>query len=303
VVCAGRGREQAQEFARTGRRRQLGGARGRSVHAVLGAGAGADEVAAGAADVDARGQSARRVGDDHVGRSGQPQVTAAARGQHDHRLRDREQVAQGQFAQGGRGVRTGFGVEVDADEAVRVEAAGDAVAGRPGRGGEERADAAGVGGGVVHAVSEAAAFAVAGSGRRVGIGVVAVGGAQGRELRAGQRDHREAAFGGGQGVGQGQGRGLPVDGGHASMFVRVFEKGKGLPGAGVSRRGFREDWPKSGGTVPLLGRPGSSCPIRSELGFLVMKRVYRHVLTLEGESRLPGWFAGDSVGNSGLATS
>jgi hypothetical protein len=53
----------------------------------------------------------------------------------------------------------------------------------------------------------------------------------------------------------------------------------------------------------VRGCPRASCPIRRDLGFLVMKRVYRHVLTLEGESRLPGWFAGDPVGNSGLATS
>jgi hypothetical protein len=32
-------------------------------------------------------------------------------------------------------------------------------------------------------------------------------------------------------------------------------------------------------------------------------RVYRLVITLACESGLPGWFAGDSVGNSDLATS
>jgi hypothetical protein len=87
------------------------------------------------------------------------------------------------------------------------------------------------------------------------------------------------------------------------MFVRVFEKGKGSPGVEVPEEDSAGIDPKSDGTVPPLGRRGASCPVRPELGFLVMKRVYRHVLTLEGESRLPGWFVGDPVGNSGLATS
>jgi hypothetical protein len=48
---------------------------------------------------------------------------------------------------------------------------------------------------------------------------------------------------------------------------------------------------------------GWVCPYRTDLMLKVAKEVYRLVLTLQGEWSLPGWFAGDSVGNSDLATS
>src|SRR5690606_39352140 len=128
---------------------------GGGVGAVVGTGAGAHEVAAGAADVDARGESARGVGDDDIGRAAQPQVASAAGCPDDHGGGDGEQVSQGDFAQCRRGVGAGLGVQVDADEVVRGEAAGAAVAGGGGRGGERAADAAGSGGGVVDPVREA----------------------------------------------------------------------------------------------------------------------------------------------------
>ncbi len=87
------------------------------------------------------------------------------------------------------------------------------------------------------------------------------GGAQGGQLRPGQRDHRQSAFRGGQGMGQGQRGGLPIDGGHASMFVRMFEKGKRV-------------------------RRGSRCGN-------VAKRVYRHFLTLERDRRAMGDLPGN----------
>lgn len=99
-------------------------------------------------------------------------------------------MPQGQFAQGRRGVGARLGVQVDADQVMRREAAGDAVAGGPGGGGEQFADTCRVGRGVVHPMAEAAAFAVAeGCG-----GVVAVGGAQGREFRPGQGDDGQSAL-------------------------------------------------------------------------------------------------------------
>ncbi len=51
---------------------------------------------------------------------------------------------------------------------------------------------------------------------------------------------------------------------------------------------------------------GPLCPdglIWDFRGFRVTKGVYRQVITLEGESCGQEWFAGDSVGNSDLATS
>lgn len=137
-------------------------------------------------------------------------------GEDDDRVRNGEQMAQAQLAQGGRGVRAGLGVQVDADQVVRGQPAGDAVAGGPGRGGEHLADARRVRRGVVHPVAEPAALAVAG-----GAGVVVVGRAQGRELGPGQGEDGQAAFGGGQGMGEGQRRGLPVGGGHA-LHVRTY---------------------------------------------------------------------------------
>src|SRR5262245_45073376 len=88
------------------------------------------------------------------------------------------------------------------------------------------------------------------------------------------------------------------------MFVRTFEKGKRGPvghagGGGLAGYRRRNGSPLGvleGGEVRLGHGWGVS---RSR----VVKRVYRLVITLEGESCLPVWFARDSVGNSDLATS
>lgn len=57
--------------------------------------------------------------------------------------------------------------------------------------------------------------------------------------------------------------------------------------------------------VPLPPLPCPGFGVRTGLSWASegVKGVYRHVLTLEGELGCPGWFAGDSVGNSDLATS
>jgi len=76
------------------------------------------------------------------------------------------------------------------------------------------------------------------------------------------------------------------------MFVQMFEEGK--------RERLAETMPKR-----FICRGSSSLRVRSVLSCdsVGVKGVYRHVIMLEGELSAPGWFAGDSVGNSDLATS
>lgn len=81
-----------------------------------------------------------------------------------------------------------------------------------------------MGGGVVDAVTGQPAGAPAVGGAYV----VVVRGAKRGELGGGQREDGEPALGGGERVGQGQCGGLPVDGGHGSIFVQAFEEGKGV---------------------------------------------------------------------------
>ncbi|GAA3373093.1 hypothetical protein GCM10020367_31670 [Streptomyces sannanensis] len=109
---------------------------------------------------------------------------------------------------------------------------------------------------------------------------------------AGQGDDGEPALGGGEGVCEGQGGGVPVDGGHGSIFVRMFEKGK--------RKSLAENVPER----------FSSCGpwvwwVDGCLGWVSgdEEEVYPTFLMLARESGPPGWFTADSVGNSGVATS
>src|SRR3989442_6618927 len=84
------------------------------------------------------------------------------------------------------------------------------------------------------------------------------------------------------------------------MFVHTFEKGKG---SRVRRAGARRLAGKVLGlyTPCAAWRGGAGTVLIWGLG--VARGVYRLVVALEEESRVPEWFAGDSVGNSDLATS
>ncbi len=142
-------------------------------------------------------------------------------------------VLGGEESQGGEAVRAVLGVQVDADEVVWRDAAGDAVRGGPGRGREEAADGERVRGRVVDAVPGAAAVAAAGGGGGGRVGVV--GGAYGGEFGAGEREDGVAAAGCDEGVGEGGGVGVTV------------ASGPGGPGGPMGRSGG------SGGSGGLLG--------------------------------------------------
>ncbi|GHH05976.1 hypothetical protein GCM10018780_38260 [Streptomyces lanatus] len=91
------------------------------------------------------------------------------------------------------------------------------------------------------------------------------------------------------------------------MFVQTFEKGKGDWPRPAGDSPVRGDWPEQrrnlSPLVPLEPLVAELSRTALPWGLEVAKGVYRLVITLEGESGLPGWFAGDSVGNSDLATS
>src|SRR4051812_43618256 len=89
------------------------------------------------------------------------------------------------------------------------------------------------------------------------------------------------------------------------MFVRLFEKGKRGPGRlAEAARGTGRNGRNPAGTIHRLWRPAATAS-RTVLAcyfscLKVVKGVYRPVVTLACEWWLPGWFAGDSVGNSGI---
>ncbi|MFI8824134.1 hypothetical protein [Streptomyces sp. NPDC053431] len=69
------------------------------------------------------------------------------------------------------------------------------------------------------------------------------------------------------------------------------------------RGGLAEKLPKRFPSHTVRPDAVQAAATRLSCGFVEVEVVYRLVLTLEGESSAPRWFAGDSVGNSGLATS
>ncbi|ARH92285.1 hypothetical protein STRMOE7_20490 [Streptomyces sp. MOE7] len=168
----------------------------------------------------------------------------------------------GEEAQGDEAVGAVLGVEVEADEVVRGPSAGDAVAGRPGGGGEQPADREGVGARVVHAVSGAPAAAATGR----DLGVAAVRGADGGEFAAGQRDDRVAVLGGAQGVVERRG-------------VRVGVRGAVRVGGGLGRTGG--GWFGGvGGRIGTAGggwfRGGGGRPGPAGCGWFGMASVHGH---------------------------
>lgn len=179
------------------------------------------------------------VGDRRVGGSGQPEVAAAARGEHRDRRRDGEQVLEGQLSQRARRVAAvrGVDVQVDADEAVRGPTAGDAVAGGPGRGGEQGADGRRVGGGVVHPVSRQPALSptVRRLAARPGAGSAGRGAWSRTGGRRGARVRRRRGHGRGPGWGS-AGRWWPWR--HFRTCVRIREGVRSGGGVEVSGKGW-----------------------------------------------------------------
>ncbi|GAQ59293.1 hypothetical protein a10_09195 [Streptomyces acidiscabies] len=183
-----------------------------------------DQITPRPPNIDPRRKPPRRVGNDDLRRPGEPEMPAPGRRDDDNRRRDGEEVAQAQLPQRASGIRIPLRIEIDPDEPMRRQPAGDPVPGRPRRHREERTDPRRIGRRVVHPMPGPPAFAVAGRGAGW---IEAVGGAQRRELGAGQGDDGQAAFGGRERVGEGQRGGLPVGGGHGPSFAHPFEKREG----------------------------------------------------------------------------